>query len=87
MSPAYDVTHAHNPQGEWTSQHLMGVGGTFSGITRAGLLAVANRFGIGSAPKVLKQVAEAVAAWPEFADRAGVSGAESKLILSHHRLL
>jgi len=87
LSPAYDVTHAHNPQGEWTSQHLMGVGGTFSGITRDGLLAVANRFGIGSAPKVLKKVAEAVAAWPEFADRAGVGDAETQLILSHHRLL
>jgi serine/threonine-protein kinase HipA len=73
LAPAYDVTHAHNPEGEWTRQHLMGVNGTFSGISRNDLLAIANRFGIGAAPKVLKQVAEAVAAWPEFADRAGVS--------------
>jgi serine/threonine-protein kinase HipA len=25
LAPAYDVTHAHNPAGEWTSQHLMSV--------------------------------------------------------------
>ncbi|HEY2915498.1 MAG TPA: HipA domain-containing protein [Candidatus Angelobacter sp.] len=23
LAPAYDVTHAYNPKGEWTYQHLM----------------------------------------------------------------
>lgn len=85
LAPAYDVTHAHNPAGEWTSQHLLGVHGRFDLISRDELLAVANRFGIGTAPKVLKQVSEAVAAWPEFSARAGVSEAESRRILGHHR--
>ena len=84
LSPAYDVIHAYNPNGEWTYQHLMAVNGKFSGITRADLLAVADRFGIGSAPKVVKLVNEAVAAWPEFARVAKVSSAETKRVGEHH---
>lgn len=74
LAPAYDVTHAHNPKGEWTNQHLMGVNGKFSGIGRADLLGLADRFGIGTGPKVLKSVAAAVAAWPDFGTAAGVDG-------------
>lgn len=84
LAPAYDVIHAYNPNGEWTYQHLMAVNGKFSGITRADLLAVADRFGIGSAPKVLKLVNEAVAAWPEFARAANVSAAETLRVGEHH---
>lgn len=87
LAPPYDVTHAHNPKGEWTHQHLMAVNGKFAGISRADLLAVADRFGTGSAPKVLKQVGEAVAAWPDFAAQAGVSSNEAARILEHHRIL
>ncbi|MFZ4438284.1 MAG: type II toxin-antitoxin system HipA family toxin [Syntrophales bacterium] len=87
LAPAYDVTHAHNPQGEWTRQHLMAVNGKFSGITRNDLLAVADRFGIGTAPQVLKQVGRVVSAWPHFAAQAGVGPAEIRKILEHHRVL
>ena len=80
LTPAYDVTHAHNPHGEWTHQHLLAVNGKFTGIARADLLAVAERFGLGTAPKVLQQVGAAVAAWPEFAARAGVSAGETARI-------
>ena len=72
LAPAYDVTFAYNPKGEWTYQHLMSVNGRFSGITRDDLLVVADRFGIGPAPRILKAVQEAVAAWPEFARQAGL---------------
>jgi hypothetical protein len=76
--------HAHNPAGEWTSQHLMSVNAKFAGITREDLLGVANRFGIGTAPKILKLVGEAVAAWPEFAAQAGVNELEVMRIIEHH---
>lgn len=87
LAPAYDVTHAYNPSGDWTWQHLMAVNGRFADISRADLLAVADRFGIGTAPKVLKKVREAVAAWPDFAGQAGVNAAERNRILEHHSLL
>lgn len=76
LAPAYDVTHAYNPQGEWTYQHLMGVGGRFSGITHADCLSVADRFGIGPAKQVIRQVKAAIDRWPEFAAQAGVEADE-----------
>ena len=85
LAPAYDVTYAYNPNGEWTYQHLMSVNGRFAGITRDDLLIVADRFGVGTAPKVLEQVEDAVAAWPDFAWRAKVSAPEVARIRDHHQ--
>jgi serine/threonine-protein kinase HipA len=87
LARAYDITHAHNPDGEWTHQHLMAVNGKFAEITRADLLTVADRFGIGTAPKVLKQVGDAIAAWPDFAAQSAVHQHEVDRIRVHHRLL
>ncbi|QHI96589.1 type II toxin-antitoxin system HipA family toxin [Xylophilus rhododendri] len=70
LAPAYDVTFAHNPQGEWTNQHLMSVNGRFKGFEREDLLAEARRFGVGSAPRVIEEVAAALQRWPEFAAAA-----------------
>jgi serine/threonine-protein kinase HipA len=87
LAPAYDVTHAYNPKGEWTYQHLMSVNEKFADIGRADLLTVADRAAIGTAPRVLREVADAVAAWPDFAAEGKVSAAEVKRIKAHHRLL
>jgi serine/threonine-protein kinase HipA len=65
----------------------MAVNGKFTDITRYDLLAVADRFGIGTAPQVLKQVSEAISAWPDFAAQAGVGLPEVRRILKHHRAL
>lgn len=87
LAPAYDVTHAFNPDGVWTHQHLMSVNGKFTDITREDLLAVANRFGIGTAKKIIHEVGEAVKAWPNIAQTTGVDAAESLKIKSHHQIL
>ena len=87
LSPAYDITFAHNPDGEWTNQHLMSVNGKFKDFREDDLLAVADRFAIGSAPKVIRQVRDAVKAWPEFAGSAGVSAQQSAHIGKQHLLL
>ena len=86
LAPAYDVTHAYNPAGAWTHQHLLSVNGKFTGITRADLLSLADRFGIGSAPKVIQQVADAIAAWPDFAAQAAINQREVDRISAHHKL-
>jgi serine/threonine-protein kinase HipA len=65
----------------------MAVNGKFAGISRADLLAVADRFGIGTAPKILKQVREAITAWPDLAGQAGVDTIETNRIRDHHALL
>lgn len=73
LAPAYDVTHAYNPKGVWTYQHLMSVGGEFRDITRAALLKLAVEFGVTDARGQIARIAAAVARWPEFADAAGLS--------------
>jgi hypothetical protein len=55
----------------------MSVNGKFQGIAQGDLLAVAERYGIGSAPRALREVGEAVGAWPEF---AGLVGAKQSQI-------
>jgi serine/threonine-protein kinase HipA len=73
LAPAYDVTHAYNPKGEWTYQHLMSVNQRFKDITREDLLEVADRFGIRGRESVLSDVRAAIESWSEFADSANLS--------------
>ncbi|MBP9064253.1 MAG: type II toxin-antitoxin system HipA family toxin [Aquabacterium sp.] len=76
LAPAYDVTFAHNPNGEWTHQHLMSVNGKFKGFELADLLAEADRFGVGTAKRVIEEVRAAVLRWPEFAQQADLPEAQ-----------
>jgi len=70
LTPAYDVTHAHNPQGQWTWQHLMSVNGKFQQITRDDLFEDADRFSVRKPREILAEVRAAVESWPEFAVEA-----------------
>lgn len=72
LAPAYDVTHAYNPKGEWTYQHLLGVNGKFAGITRADLLAEADRFGVRRPLDALADVRAALEQWTNFGIEAGL---------------
>lgn len=87
LAPAHDVTFSHNPQGEWTHQHLMSVNGKFRSFTADDLFAEADRFRIGTASRVIKKVREAIRAWPSFAKEAGVPAAEAATIGAQHLLL
>jgi serine/threonine-protein kinase HipA len=75
LSPAYDVTHAYNPKGEWTYQHLMSVNRKFKDISKNDLLAVADRFGIRKPENVLSDVRSAIDNWSQFAKQAKLSSA------------
>jgi serine/threonine-protein kinase HipA len=72
-APAYDVTHAHNPKGEWTYQHLMSVNEKFDDITRQDLLAEADRFGVRRPNDLLADVRAALENWSSHAKEAGLS--------------
>ncbi len=73
LAPAYDVTHAYNPKGEWTYQHLMSVNSKFAAITRADLLAEADRFGVRRPQDALADVRAALEQWASFGNEAGLS--------------
>ncbi|MBS0631388.1 MAG: type II toxin-antitoxin system HipA family toxin [Verrucomicrobia bacterium] len=85
LAPAYDVTHAHNPKGEWTSQHLMSVNGKFDAITRDDLLTVADRFSIPRAAAALNTVKAALAGWRDVAKEAGIPEAKAAQVQQDFR--
>lgn len=87
LAPAYDVTFAHNPTGEWTSQHLMSVNGKFKDFAVDDLLAEARRFGIGTASDVIEQVRASIKNWLQYAHEAGVPDEEAQRIQKQHLLL
>lgn len=87
LAPAYDVTHAYNPHGEWTYQHLMSVNGKFSGITRADLRVEAERFGVRRAQDVLNDVRAALDSWQKFAIEADLDTSASNAIAADFELI
>jgi len=80
LSPAYDVTHAYNPMGEWTYQHLMSVNQKFKDISKADLLEVASRFSVRKPENVLSDVRSAIDSWSQFAKRANLSPSLQKRV-------
>ena len=77
LAPAYDLTHAYNPTGQWTYQHLMSVNGKFDRITREDLLMEADRFGVRRPNTLLADVRTALENWSGFAKEAGLSDSSS----------
>lgn len=86
LAPAYDISFAHNPKGEWTHQHLMSINGRFKDFTRSDLLALADRFGIGSAAGVIDEVVATIGSWSDFAEEAGVKKEVASHIAGFHLL-
>jgi serine/threonine-protein kinase HipA len=76
LAPAYDVTYAYNPKGEWTYQHLMSVNRQFKDISKKDLLEVADRFGVRRPESALSDVRAAVDSWPQFAKQANLGSAD-----------
>ena len=73
LAPAYDVTFAHNPKGEWTSQHLMSLNEKYKDFTLDDLLSAADRFGIGEASSIIEALRKVIKHWASFAKKAEVN--------------
>jgi serine/threonine-protein kinase HipA len=82
LSPAFDISYAWNPSGEWTSRHQMSVNGKREGFEREDLLALARAADIkkARAEQIIDRVLDAVRRWPEFAGEAGVADARIREI-------
>lgn len=87
LAPAYDLTFAFSPDGEWTFQHLMSVNGKFKDFVVTDLLAEADRFGIGEAPEIIRKVRSAVEQWPAIAASVGIADQELHHIQDLHWLM
>ncbi len=88
LAPAFDVSFSFNPAGRWTARHQMTVNGKQDGFEIGDLRAVAGVAGLkrGATEKMLAEVCEAVARWPEFALAAGVAQEWRAHVARHLRL-
>ena len=79
LSPAFDISYAWDPRGEWTSRHQMSVNGKRDEIEREDLIALANLASIKKARvnEMVDSVIETVGRWPDFAEKAGISDARA----------
>ena len=74
LSPAFDITWAYNPGGEWTARHQMSIQGKREDVTLEDLAACARTASL-SAPRardIVEQVRASVAQWQRFAEAAAV---------------
>ncbi len=74
LAPAYDITHAHAPGGQWTAQHQMSVNGKrdnfgVDDFIAAGKAAMLPR---GHAEAILREATEVVSGWARYAEIANV---------------
>ncbi len=80
LSPAYDVSWAYNPQGEWTLRHQMSVNNKWDNITRADLLVVAESMNIKYANDIINEICHAVSMWPTLAKEYNIPTEMMKMI-------
>ena len=74
LSPAFDITWSHNPDGDWTHRHQMSMNGKRDEFTLEDFLACAQSASLNKsrAATIVKEVHAVVAEWPRFAQAACV---------------
>ena len=80
LSPAYDVSWAYNPKGEWTSQHQMSVNNKWDDIGTGDLLSVAEKMNIKRPKEIIGQVVDAVSQWNLLAKEYDIPASTIKQI-------
>ena len=87
LSPAYDVTYAYDPHGDWTSRHQMSVNGKRDQFERSDLIQLGAFADIKPTrcAEMLERVTTAIAEWPDFAEQAGVDESRVEIIRQTHR--
>ncbi|MDR2824117.1 MAG: type II toxin-antitoxin system HipA family toxin [Prevotellaceae bacterium] len=86
FAPAYDMTFAYNPAGNFTTQHQLSANGKRDDFTRADLLQVAENMSIKKANDIINEVIEAVSQWKKFATELEIPKKIIEQIAKTHRL-
>jgi len=86
LSPAFDVTYAYNPAGQWTNQHQMSINGKRRNIERDDLLAVGKSISLSKPATIVDEIVAAVAEWPRMAAKYDVSAEAITRLGQQHRL-
>lgn len=82
LAPAFDVTHTYRPDSQWTSRHNLRVNAKTNDITLDDLYAVGERHEVPGYKRIVREVLDAVDAWPDFAHRAELDAAASDAVAS-----
>ncbi len=74
LSPAFDVSWSYNPNGRWTAQHQMSLGGKRDGFTLGDLVAAGKAAGLSrrAVNQVVSDVIDSVSHWRKIARKVGV---------------
>ena len=82
LSPAFDMTYSFNPGGTWTASHQMTMNGKREHFILDDFRACAKTAALkrGSAEKIIAEVQGTVANWRDYAELAGVPGANAERI-------
>lgn len=88
LAPAYDLTFAYNPTGEFTSRHQMSLNGKCDGFERSDFSALAQRFNIPRSREkmMIDEVTASVSNWHKRAEDIGISKEQIKNRQKYHRL-
>ncbi len=89
LAPAYDIAYSYKPGSPWVSNHQLTLNGKRDHFSRQDLLRVADQIGNfrhEQANKVIDEIVDVVACWPNYASKAGVFDELNKEITSHLRL-
>ena len=86
LSPAFDISYAWNPSGQWTSKHQMSINGKRDGFEREDLIQMAKKADIKKvhAEQMVQRVIEVIRRWPDIARNVGVSEEQVKKIENSH---
>jgi len=85
LSPAYDMTYAHNPAGVWTSQHQMSVNGKRDEFVLDDFIQVGESISLKKTIVIVNEVQAAITEWRGFAEQAGLTGDQIDAIGVGHR--
>ncbi|MDX2465153.1 MAG: type II toxin-antitoxin system HipA family toxin [Porticoccus sp.] len=87
LAPAYDLTFAYNPTGEFTSRHQMSLNGKCDGFEYSDFSALAQRFNIPRSRKkmMIEQVMDGVSKWPEYAKEIDIPKERIENRRKYHR--
>lgn len=82
LSPAFDMTYAFSPSGDWTARHQMSINGKRDGFTIEDFERCAESVSMrrGRAAEIAAEVAEVVADWPTYAADAEVAARDIERI-------
>jgi len=86
LAPAYDMTFAYNPAGDFTAKHQLSVNGKHDNFTQQDLMQLAEQMNIKKPNELIEEVISAVSNWKKYAKNVDIPIKIIDYIGKTHRL-